>query len=301
MKRNFKIFVNALLIVVLCVLSLGLFACEDLKRVEVNVSVYDISKQKTVTKTITIDLYRHLADETVDTIVDYAKKGYYDNSLFYVNKNTSETENAITFGDYKFDDSFNVIQNTASYVHNIKGEFEYNGTVGSDLINAKGYVGLWRDWTANNGYTTSDSSMNSGRASLYMPTTATTKMDGYFCVFGKIDLDKQENKEAFDLISAIFDDSTYYVDYTVYYTGEFDKTKSDENYGLTYGIMTSEDFNNNYDPANKRVKVGEDFVTVFAAEGEEYVSFNHHTVRIPIWNQNGKGNIATAKIESVKA
>jgi len=96
MKGTIKKIINLAIVAVLCILSFGLFACEDLKHIEVKVSVYDIDNARLVEKTMKIDLYRHLAGDTVDAITEYINKGYYDGTVFYVNKNTTETGSAIS-------------------------------------------------------------------------------------------------------------------------------------------------------------------------------------------------------------
>lgn len=300
MKGTFKKIINFAIVAVLCILSFGLFACEDLKHIEVKVSVYDIDNARLVEKTMKIDLYRHLAGDTVDAITEYINKGYYDGTVFYVNKNTTETGSAISFGDYSFDSSFSVVRNSASYVRSIRGQFEYNGTIGSDLVNAEGYLGLWRDWTAKNGYTTSDAAMDTGRASLYMPTSNISSMNGYFCVFGKINLNDSETSSAWKLISNVMSNSTYYTNYTVYYYGTYDVSKASSDFGLTFGIMKTEDFSANYNSDTKILHTDDGDIEVFEGEGEEYVEYQRHNVYLPIWDNSGKGNIITAKIVSVK-
>ena len=56
----------------------------------------------------------------------------------------------------------------------LAGEFSANGLNGSNLVNKKGYIGLWRSFTVDAGaYTKSDAGMDSGTAVWYMPTIIT--------------------------------------------------------------------------------------------------------------------------------
>ena len=287
MKRFIKTICLILSVAMLFVTALSLAACEDIKTAEITVSVYDIENGKQVEKTFSVDLYRHLADETVDAISSYAKQGYYDGLPFYkfVGSNTSQ----IMTGDIKFDGGAVKLQD-ADYVKNIAGEYKAAGVVGSDLKNEEGALGLWRTWTANGAYSKNNDAANgSGRATVYMPTSAITGYDGYFCVFGKIDLEDDETKEAVSLIKAVFGNSDYTTSYTVYYTGEY----GEQGEKLVYNCILTSEYNEKLeDDAFKD--------SVFKAEGEQFVSFNSHEITVPMATVGGVENTVTAKIVSVK-
>jgi hypothetical protein len=169
-----------------------------------------------------------------------------------------------------------------------KGEFERGGTTGSNLVNAKGSVGLWRSWTkADGGYTTSSTAMNSGRASWFIPTDTISSYDGYFCVFGQYDAEDEDNKAVLDALSKAFGSGNY-DEYVVYYTGEYDATKANENYGLTAHIVEKANFDASaieglYKSENVKDKAG-------------LVCYDYYTVQVPV---TASGTVA-AKITSAK-
>ena len=76
MKRFSKILVNILAAIMVVVSCSFLVACEDIKVLEVKVNVYNTTDKVMEEKTLTVDLYRHLAPTTVDTIAKYAEEGY---------------------------------------------------------------------------------------------------------------------------------------------------------------------------------------------------------------------------------
>jgi len=79
MKKFIKKLVNALAVIMVCVFCFSFVACgEDLKRVEVTFSIYNASEEKLEDKTLSIDLYRHLAPKTVDSILENINNGYYE-------------------------------------------------------------------------------------------------------------------------------------------------------------------------------------------------------------------------------
>lgn len=287
MKRFIKTLCLMLSIAMLSVTALSLAACEDIKKVEITVSVYDISNSKQVEKTFTVDFYRHLADDTTDAILSYVKEGYYDGLPFY--KFASANTSQIMLGDIKLDGNA-VKLHDADYVKNIDGEFNAAGVVGSDLKNVEGSLGLWRTWFESGAYNkNSDAAFNSGRATLYMPTSEITGYDGYFCVFGKIDLEDTDTKEAFALIKAVLANSDYYTSYTVYYTGEYGISGET----LEYHCEPTEDY--------KEKTEDETFANnVFKAKGEQFVCFNSKEICVPIATVGGIENSITAKIVSAK-
>ena len=237
----------------------GLTACEDLKTLEVKVSANGEEY------TMTVDLYRHLAPETCKTIEEYVQAGYYDGMLIYENASYSKQ---LMVGDLKLNgDTIDLAENKPE----IYGEFEKNGTTGSNLVSEKGTIGLWRSWTAadasDNKYKATNG-MNSGRASWYIPTEAISDYTGYFCVFAVYDKNATANSEAIDALSKVFDSSDNYEEYVIFYTGSYDVTKADENYGLSFHCVPKANFND----------LDED--TVFEAKNEQLVCFNKQTVRI---------------------
>lgn len=277
MKKLTKIFVNLLAVLMLSFACISLTACEDIKKLKVTVEVYDYEAKEAVEQTFNINLYRHLAPNTVDSVIANVKEGYYNDCLLYI----SDDWNAqIMFGDYKMQGE-NVVFNTVK--PQIKGEFTKGGTTqGSNLINAKGYVGLWHSWLAIDnegeaGYTATNSA-HTGRTTIYMPTKTISAYNGYFCVFGEYDIADEDIQELFDLISEALTNSENYTLYTVYYKGEYDKAKADTNYGLTGYCVKSEDFTE------------ED---VFEAEFGQLVEYNKHEIRIS--NQTVKIKSVTVK------
>ena len=269
MKKILKKFTTFALAAAMLTACFGLAACEDLQTLEVKVSANGTEY------TMTVDLYRHLAPETCKIIEKYVEEGYYDGTLIY--ENDSYTKQ-LMFGDIKLDGE-NVVLSAVK--PEIYGEFDKNGTTGSNLVSEKGSIGLWRSWTASdadgNKYKASNG-MNSGRAVWYMPTEAVSDYNGYFCVFARYDAGDTANSETVDALTKVFDSSDNYTEYVIYYTGEYDAAKKDDNYGLVFHCVEKDDFDD----------VDED--TVFTAENDQLVCYNKQTVKIS----------ATTKIVSVK-
>lgn len=274
MKRLLKLVCCALSVFLLVATCFSLVACEDIKKAEVTVSVYDASSNKQVEKTVSVKLYRHLAPNTVDTIMEYAGKGYYDDLVFY--KATSYSTQVLV-GGVKFADG-QVVNYTADYVKKIDGEFKAAGTVGSNLLNENGALGLWRTWYENGNYNKNgDAAFNSGEATLYMPTSTKSDYDGYFCVFGELDLDDEETSDAVSLVLNVLNNSAYTTSYTQYYTGEYGS--------LTYHCVPTDDFDSDTE--------------VFEAKGDQFVSYNKTELKIPVAEIDGVANTVTAKIVKV--
>lgn len=258
-------FITSAIMLALC---MGLTACEDLQTLEIKVSANGEEY------TMTVDLYRHLAPETCKTIEEYVNAGYYNDLLIY--ENSSYTKQLMV-GDLELSGD-DVVQSEIK--PEIYGEFENNGTKGSNLVSEKGSIGIWRSWTAadsGNKYK-ANNGMNSGRATWYIPTESISDYNGYFCVFAVYDKNDSDNSAAISALSSVFDSSDNYVEYVIYFTGEYDENKPDENYGLTYHCVTKDAFDD----------VDED--TVFEAKSEQLVCFNKQTVKIS----------KTTKIVSVK-
>lgn len=285
MKKLFKTAVNFMALAITAVATFGLAACEDIKKLELSLNVYNYTDSAFYAEKdvkFSVDLYRHLAPKTVDKVLEYVKNGYYDNAVFY------EESGMIMLGDLKLDENGNVVQNLidGKLPSEIYGEFDSNGTKGSDLVNKKGSIGIWRSYYASDTetYKTSSNARNSGRATWYIPTSEKTAYDGYFCVFAQYDTADTANAKAIEAITAIFA-ADYYTEYVIYYTGEYDAEKADENYGLTFNVMTKKDF----DALDEEPEM-------FKAEKEQLVCFNKKTVKIP----NVAGGEVSAKVKSVK-
>ena len=259
MKKFFKKCLCLMISAICLAACFGLTACEDIKTLEVKVSANGEEY------TMTVELYRHLAPETCKKIEEYAQAGYYDGALVY--KNTSYGKQLMV-GDLKLDGD-KIVQSEIK--PELYGEFEKNGTKGSNLVSEKGTIGLWRSWTAadasDSKYKASNG-MDSGRAAWYIPTEAISDYNGYFCVFAVYDKNATANAEAIDALGKVFDSSDNYVEYVIYYTGSYDAAKANENYGLTFHCVTKTEFND----------IDED--TVFEAKNEQLANFNKQTVRI---------------------
>ena len=255
-------------------------ACRDIKTVEVKFSVYNYTDDKFEEKTLTVNLYRHLAPKTVDNVLSAIKDGYYNDTVVYQN---SSATSQLMLGEFKVSGEEITKQADRPMV---EGEFSANGLNGSNLVNQKGYIGLWRSYTKDAGsYTKTDTGMNSGTAVWYMPTSTLSSYNGYFTVFAKIDMDSDANSSAFTAIQAIFTGS-HYENYEVFYTGE----SSDE---LVCHIIKTDDLaeDDNYD-ADAGTYGGE---KIYSATGADLVSLNRRTVRIPVL-ENGARAVTVTKI-----
>lgn len=282
MKKFFKIAVNFMAVAIMAVCSFSLVACEDIKKLELSLNLYNYTDNAFYAESdvkFSVNLYRHLAPKTVDKVLENVKNGYYSDAVFY------EESGIIMMGELKIDANGNVVQNLIEnkLPSQIYGEFEYNGTTGSDLVNKKGSIGIWHSYYASdNTYKTSSNARNSGRATWYIPTAEKTDYNGYFCIFAQYDTEDTANAKAIEAITAIFANSDYYTEYVIYYTGEYDTEKPDENYGLEFHAVKKADFDEDTE--------------VFEAEKEQLVCFNKKTVKIP----NLADGKVTAKVNSVK-
>lgn len=284
MKKLFKLAVNFMAVALMAVCSFGLAGCEDIKKLELSLSLYNYSDNAFYAESdvkFSIDLYRHLAPKTVDAVVAHVKAGYYDNAIFYQDASDSSL---IFVGDLKLENG-ELKQNLIGGLlpSEIYGEFEAGGTKGSNLVSEKGSIGIWRSYyEQDNSYTTSSDARDSGRATWYLPTATKSAFNGYFCVFAKYDTEDTANAKAISTITSIFSNSAHYTEYVIYYTGEYNANKPDENYGLTFNAVKAEEFDED--------------TKVFEAEGKELVCFNKKTVKIP----NAINGEISAKIKSVK-
>ena len=285
MKRFSKILVNILAAIMVIVSCSFLVACEDIKVLEVKVNVYNTTDKVMEEKTLTVDLYRHLAPTTVDTIAKYAEEGYYNDSFFYV---SATQTSVILMGDLKFNKSKQVTQNLDANTNKLKdtitGEFAKNNVIGSNLKNVEGSIGLWRSWTANGNYAVSDNARDSGRATWYMPTSdIITSHDGWFCVFGQYNMDTEsESYKTYNAIKNLLNNSEYYENYVIYYTGEYVEDDSVLNNGLTFNCVPESEFSS----------VDEE--SVFVPEGSQYACYSKLTIRVPLVNKGNKTEKALA-------
>ena len=279
MKKLFKLAVNFMAVALMAVCSFGLAGCEDIKKLELSLSLYNYSDSEFYAESdvkFSVDLYRHLAPKTVDAVVAHVNAGYYDNAIFY--QDTSESS-LIFVGDLKLENG-ELKQNLIGdkLPSEIYGEFESNGTTGSNLVSEKGSIGIWRSYYEQDGsYTTSSDARDSGRATWYLPTATKSAFNGYFCVFAKFDTADTANAKAISALTSIFANSDYYTEYVIYYTGDYDN--------LQFHAMTKSD----YDALEEEPEV-------FEAEGKELVCFNKKTVKIP----NVVSGEISAKIKSIK-
>lgn len=205
---------------------------EDIVKVELTISVYDYENEEFYdqedTKLI-VQFYRHLAPETVDTILSYVKDGYYDNTIFY---STGLSTDKILIGDLKMNANGKIVQN--EIMPEIDGEFEYGTTKGSNLTVSNGNVALWRTWYSGDDYKT-NAGFHTGRATWFMPTKTLSSYQGYFCVFAVMDLTNSTNQTTWDYIKEAVINSANTEKYQVYYTGEYQYNDyNDANNGLTF-------------------------------------------------------------------
>lgn len=294
-----KRFIKTLCLLLTMVFAIGftgtLTACEDIKQLEVNISVYNTENSQQVETTLTIDLYRHLAPDTVDKIIEYANKGYYNDTVFY--KNAMYTN--VLVGNYKVVDK-ELVRNQADYVTNVNGEFTANGLkMDGDFKFGEGMIGMWRDWQATGDYkNNNDAAFNSGSATWFITTETKADYDGYFCAFGKIETPVgSTNETAFRLLKSITSSSTNYTNFTIYYTGDVTvKEDGSIDYStLTYHQMLTSEFNEKYNVDENTI----DGEVVFEAEGLEFASYNKQTLQLPVAVAGNKITAVYAKIVSV--
>ncbi len=282
LKKTFVLVISLLMTFSVC-FSMTACAKDDIRHIELTVQVYDYENDKmyeTEEVTLTLDLYRHFAPQTVDAIIEYVQDGYYDNAIFY---QLSDYSGQIMFGDLKYSDG--VVTKNA-LMPTIDGEFANGMTEGSTLVNKKGSVGLWRTWNAHDGnYNRSSTNTDSGRATWFIPTETKTSYNGWFCVFAQIDLNDESNSTALNAISKAFTTSGEYVNYVIYYTGEYDAQNPDSNdgHGLTFHCVKEDYLDEDLD--------------IFEAKDSELVCYNKQVIRVPVTGPSGE---IGAKVVSVK-
>ncbi len=287
-KRIFTVALSLLMM-------LGCFfavACEDIKKIEITFNVYDFEEKEVEEKVITVKLYRHLAKETVDSVIkNVSEKSYYDGVTPYIITGIDKGElggeayvNQILLGDLIYENgSFK--QNEIS-VDFVKGEFTAGGVEGSNLKNEEGSIGLWRNKTVNESYI-NNGSADTGKATLYMPTSSITSRDGYFCVFGKFDLEKEENVETWSIIKNTVDSASNREEYVIYYTGEYNTSSSVKNNGLEFHCIPIDE----YEEMDK--------TNVFMPSGNEFYSYFPTTISAAFY-LDGVVKIPAVSVKSVK-
>ncbi len=269
MKRLKKIFINLVVVVMLVAACFSFAGCKDVREMELTVSVYNNETDKVEEVTLTVELYGHLAKQTVDAIEGYINDGYYNDAIFYMFSDSTYSKQ-LMLGDLKYVDG-EIVQNTIKPELE-KAEFTRGGTKGSNLVSEKGTIGLWRSWYESDAeYRTNSNALTSGRATWYMPTSTISSYEDWFCVFAKIDFEEEGNEDAFNtIIDGCNTSLADYTEYVIYYTGEYDETKADENHGLTFHCVEKEDYDE------------DEIDELFTAEGEQYVCYNATTIKVPV-------------------
>ena len=281
-----KFIINVMAVVMVLVSSLCFTACEDVVELEVKFSAYNYSAETAYSEsemTMVVKLHRNLAPKTVDEIVKHVNNSAYDNAVVY--KFTDINEKQYMMGDLKFNENGEIEQ---ILLPEIKGEFATNGVTGSNLNVTKGSIGLWRSYYACDGsMTVSSNARNTGRGTWFMPTEANSIYDGSVCVFGSVDLEDDVITGIYNAFAEIFSDEVRYNNYEIYYTGAYDETKADENYGLTFHCVSEEDF------------VEAEIEDLFKADEkkQQLAWFNHYTISVPVMLADGSQSL---KIQSVK-
>ena len=247
-------------VVMMCVCAFSLTGCiEDLRKLELNVQIYNYDEQVSEEYTMSIDLYRHLAPKTVDAIVTYVNDGYYTNTVFY---KQDSYNSQIMIGDLVYK---NGALDANAIKPQISGEFEKGGTIGSNLTSKKGSIGLWRSWFAqDNSYSNNANGTDSGRATWFIPTDTISAYTGNFCVFGQFDTTAENNSEMLTALNKAFENANNYEEYVIYYTGEYDN--------LTFHCVKAEDFKE------------DEIVDLFKAEenSTQFVCYNHYKIKVPM-------------------
>lgn len=315
MKRFLKTITNLIAVLLLAVCCVSLTGCgEDMKSAQIKLQLYNYTNDTFYSEadsTLTIDLYRHLAPQTVDAISSYINEGYYNNAIFYQREINSVKQ--LMMGDLFLNGESLVVTNGVpniirkEYKNALPGEFTHGGTTGSDLVNTKGSIGLWRDWYSFGDWTNSNSTAT-GKATWFMPSEARTSYDGYFCVFGQIDFTIAANTTAFDALHAVFSSSLNCTEFVVFYTlpvlggnaedgyefGEYDPTKPD--CGLTFNIVEKSYFDREYGKlissteSTREAAEKELGMKIFVADDEQaqYNGYNRYTIKVPNNAKDGK-------------
>ncbi|MBE7061411.1 MAG: hypothetical protein E7382_02605 [Clostridiales bacterium] len=270
MKGLKKIFINLIVVVMLVSACFAFAGCKDVREMELTVSVYNNETDETEEVTLTVELYGHLAKETVDAIEGYINDGYYDDAIFYLFGDGSYMKQLMV-GDLKYSAENGIVQNDIKPELD-KAEFTRGGTKGSNLTSEKGAIGLWRTWYASdNEYRTNSNALTSGRATWYIPTSTISSYNDWFCVFAQIDFEEEGNEDALNkIIKGCDREDADFTEYVIYYTGEYDETKADQNHGLTFNCVEKADYQE------------DEIDDLFVAEGEQYVCYNKTNIKVPV-------------------
>ncbi len=263
MKRFLRLLMVAVMVVAFV---LPLSACGNkIVTLSLEVSVYNVEDEKVEDKTINFDLYANLAPDAVNAIKGWVNDGYYNGLVLYkqskyINQSTSSQ---LMYGGYKLENG-KLIKNAQKVLPD--AEFEKNGTVGSDLSNVKGAIGLWRDWSGtSNGYRYSG--FEQTNSTLYIPTTSLTTYDGYFCLLGKYST--IDDLTVIEEIITLLANEDYYTSYTCYYEAEEDGSLKLENGNPVWKSMLTEDYSDVKDDLN-----------VYSAKDGEDKSYELYTVSV---------------------
>ncbi len=298
MKKLIKFSTRIIALVLMVFTMLSMTACEDIKKAEVNITLYNKNSSALYEEdkvNFSIELYRHLAPESVDAITGLMESGYYNDTFFYVNNSSDNTN--LFIGDLKFNAEGKIVQNTladGTLPATIKGEFEANGVKGSNLATEFGSIGVYRSYYANDGGDrTSSDARDSGRATLFLPTATINAYDKYYAIIGKYDVANENVSRAINGIKELLNNSEYSEQYVIYYTGEYDSAKPNENYGLTFNCVTQEEY-------TELTEAEGGIENLFEAEGEQLVSYNVRKIKVAKSFKIGETTVYnTAGIKSV--
>ncbi len=275
-------------IAIIFVFGICATACNDISTVEVKMQIYNVTDSEmydTDDVTMSIDLYGHLAPNTVDAVKKYIAEGYYDGALVY-QKATSDTYQYM-FGDLKLNANGKIVPNAVK--KEIKGEFYSNGVKNGEIKPNEGAIGLWRTkFESDTSFKTSSDARNTARAEIFAPTSSNSTFDGYFCMFAKFDTTNEKNSKVVSGLDSIFENVNNYELYEIYYTGTYNTQDADNNYGLTFNIVKASDFEE------------DQIQDLFEAKGNQLEKYNHYTVKVAnIVNYNGV-YMSNAMIKSAK-
>lgn len=286
MKRILKFIVNLMAIALFSMCAFSFSACNDITTVKVEFSIYNNSAEHFYSKedvTMSVDLYGHLAPKTVKAIKGYIKDGYFDNAFIY--QLVDDYEYQYMFGDLEYNYKGEIVQKAIKPT--LPGEFYSNGVYGNDIQPQAGSIGLWRSYYESDMvFNVSSEARNSGRSTLFMPTESNNTLNGYVCMFAKYDTEAETSKTVMSALDAIFSNSEYFDDYVIYYTGEYDASKPNENHGLTFNCVLSSEWDEN------------EVENLFEPEGLQYASYARHIIRVP--KTIARSGESTAKISSIK-
>ena len=265
MNRVKKIFINvfAMLMAVVCAFSFS--GCSSsIVDAELDIKIYDFTEAEMDDYSLDIDIYSNLAPKTAAAIISYIKEGYYNNTVFY---KLSDSKSQIMIGDLKYDES--IVENEGFYLNTekpmLEGEFKKGGTIGSDLKNVRGSIGLWRTWSAQDySFNMGSTGTDTGRATWYLPTGNLTSYDDYFCVFAKYDITDSSNVKAINALEKAFSSSSNYEEFVIYYTGTYGN--------LQFHCVKKADFKES------------EIEDLFKAKenSEQLVCYNHYTILVPM-------------------